>query len=154
MFAKFGSSPKEHPQSHRGAGWSSQHLVWSLSPCDVIWTIRSSRVSSLTFSLSFLMQLACSAAQLPFLWFPIASWHLHSVKKTEESHWNAMGLTASEGTAKEHDWRGSCHLHQANILDAKARGRQKLSAYTYKHLRLVTHLLAVFSLKALHVKFW
>lgn len=64
-----------------------------------------------------------------------------------------MGLTASEGTAKEHDWRGSCHLHQASILDAKARGRQKLSAYTHRHLRLVTHLLAVFSLKALHVKF-
>lgn len=72
MFAKFGSSPKEHPQSHHGAGWSSQHLVWSLSPHDVIWTVRPSRVSFLTFSLLFLMQLACSAAQLPLLWFPIA----------------------------------------------------------------------------------
>jgi len=64
-----------------------------------------------------------------------------------------MGLTVSEGTAKEHDWRGRCHLHQANVLEAKARGRQKLSAYTQRHFRLVTHLLAAFSLKALYVKF-
>lgn len=65
-----------------------------------------------------------------------------------------MGLTASEGTAKEHDWRHSCHLHQASTLEAKARGRQKLSAYAHRRLRLVTHLPAVLSLKALHVKFW
>lgn len=64
-----------------------------------------------------------------------------------------MGLTVSEGTAKEHDWRGRCHLHQANVLEEKARGRQKLSDYKQRHFRLVTHLLAAFSLKALMSSF-
>lgn len=58
-----------------------------------------------------------------------------------------MGLTASEGTAKEHGWKGCCHLHQANVLEAKARGRQKLSDYTQKAFEISNSFACCFQFK-------
>lgn len=93
----------------------------------------------------------CTAA---FALIPHSKLTLAQCKENRGKSLKCDGPDSFRRTAKEHDWRGSCHLHQASILDAKARGRQKLSVYTHRHLRLVTHLLAVFSLKALHVKIW
>jgi len=153
LVAKFECSPKECSQSHCVAGWASQHLVRSLNPCDVIWTVRSSNFFA--DLLSPLLDVAgifcCTAVSAPI---PPSKLTLAECVENRGKTLKCDGPDSFTGTAKEHDWRGSGHLHEASILEAKARGRQKLSVYTHRHLRLVTHLLAVFSLKALHVKFW